>query len=345
MKKTMTQKARPRLPETPVEAADAAGLRYVSDQEPGIRRVRAGRGMRYVDAAGKPVVDRAALDRIKLLRIPPAYRDVWICPYENGHLQATGRDARGRKQYRYHERWREVRDAGKFDRAAQFAAVLPIIRERTAHDLALPGMPREKLLAAVVRLLESTLIRVGNEEYAKENQSYGLTTLQNEHAQVNGTRIVFHFRGKSGKEHEIGLDDRRLARIVRKCQELPGQTLFEYFEDGKVRSIDSSDVNAYLKEITGDDFTAKDFRTWAGTVLAAQALGACDQFKSETEAKRNIVRAIKMVAERLGNTPAVCRKCYVHPDVIRAYLGGDLAARLAGLVGEGCLQDALQPRS
>ncbi len=267
--------------------------------------------------------DTATLARIKRLAIPPAWTDVWISPHENGHMQATGRDARGRKQYRYHSDWRQQRDKNKFSRMIAFARGLPRIRRRVKRDLGHPGMPREKILATVVRLLEATLIRVGNEEYARENGSYGLTTMRNHHATVKGAQIRFTFRGKSGKRHEISLRHPQLARIVRRCQEMPGQELFGYEEDGETRDIDSQDVNEYLRAISGDDFTAKDFRTWAGTVLAAVALGEFERVTHEAEAKKNVVVAIEAVARMLGNTPAVCRKCYVHPTVLDSYLAGE----------------------
>lgn len=273
--------------------------------------------------------DPAALARIRSLAVPPAWTEVWICPVAEGHLQATGRDARGRKQYRYHRRWREVRDEVKYARMIEFAHALPRIRHRVRRDLARHGLPREKVLAAVVRLLETTLIRVGNDEYARQNHSFGLTTICNRHAQVRGGTIHFDFRGKSGVEHEIDISDRRLAAIVRKCQHLPGQELFAYLdEEGEPRDIGSSDVNDYLREISGQDFTAKDFRTWAGTALAAAALQEFEDFDSQAAAKRNVTRAIERVARRLGNTQAVCRKCYIHPAVIDAYFDRTLAATL-----------------
>jgi DNA topoisomerase-1 len=313
----------------PAVSAKMAGLRYVSDAAPGIRRRRAGKNSSYVAPDGAPVRDRETLRRIRSLAIPPAWEDVWICPAQNGHIQATGRDAKGRKQYRYHPRWREVRDETKYGRMIAFGRALPQIRTRVERDLALPDLPREKVLAAVVRLLETTLVRVGNEEYARNNGSYGLTTMRDEHAEINGHTVRFVFRGKSGKEHRIGVRDRRLARIVKRCQDLPGQDLFQYVdESGQQQSVGSSDVNDYLREITGEDFTAKDFRTWAGTVLAALALQEFEEFDSETQAKRNIVRAIESVAERLGNTPAVCRKCYVHPAIIDSYLDRTMLATL-----------------
>jgi DNA topoisomerase-1 len=317
----------------PPLAARAAGLRYVSDATPGIRRVRAGKGFRYVGANGKPVRDAATLRRVRSLVIPPAWTDVWICPRADGHLQATGRDARGRKQHRYHPRWRAVRDETKYHRLVAFARALPRLRRRVARDLARPGLPREKVLAAVVRLLEITLARVGNEEYARANHSYGLTTLQDRHADIAGSHVCFHFRGKSGVEHDIDLTDRRLARIVQQCQDLPGQELFQWVdEDDRVHDVNSADVNDYLREAAGADFTAKDFRTWAGTVLAAQALEEFQAFDSQAQAKRNVVRAIEAVAKRLGNTRAVCRKCYVHPAILDAYLDGSLLETLRGRV-------------
>ena len=307
----------------PVAAARVGGLRYVSDRRPGIRRRRAGAGFVYLDARGRPVRNAAVLRRIRALVIPPAWQDVWICPLANGHLQATGRDARGRKQFRYHARWRQVRDETKYARMIAFAAALPRIRTRVQEDLARPGLPREKVLATVVRLLESTFIRVGNAEYARDNESYGLTTLRDRHVRVDGPQLHFRFRGKSGKEQTVRISDRRLARIVRRCRDLPGQDLFQYIgDDGVQRAVGSSDVNAYLREIAGEDFTAKDFRTWAGTVLAALALQACARADSPALAKRHIVQAIQETAKQLGNTPAVCRKCYVHPAVLEAYLDG-----------------------
>lgn len=309
----------------PVESSKLAHLRYVSDERPGIRRKRWGRSFRYFDPEGKPIQDEKTLARIKSLAIPPAWRQVWICPLSNGHLQATGRDARGRKQSRYHPRWREVRDETKYERMRLFGDWLPRIRERVEHDLARPGLPREKVLATIVRLLETTFIRVGNQEYARENHSYGLTTLRNKHVDVEGSKVHFKFRGKSGRVHEIDVEDRRLARIVKRCHDLPGYELFEYLDDeGHPRSVDAADVNEYLREITGQPFTAKDFRTWAGSVLACTMLRQFESVGSETQAKKNVVQAIKQVAERLGNTPAVCRKCYVHPAVLDRYLGGEM---------------------
>jgi DNA topoisomerase-1 len=313
-----------------ISAARAARLRHVNDDDPGITRRRRGERFVYDGPDGRRVRDAETLVRIRALAIPPAWTDVWICPIPNGHIQATGRDARGRKQYRYHARWREVRDENKYDRMIEVGEALPGIRERVDNDLGRSGLPREKVLAAVVRLLELTFLRVGNEEYARLNRSFGLTTLRDRHVAIEGSRIGFRFRGKSGKVHESDIRDRRLARIVRACQDLPGQTLFQYVDDaGERQTIGSDDVNAYLREVSGEDITAKDFRTWAGTVLAFRALCALDPAASDTDAKRNLVAAIKEVAGQLGNTPAVCRKSYVHPDVIEAYLDGDLGAELA----------------
>jgi DNA topoisomerase-1 len=310
----------------PLQSAKEAGLRYISDQASGYKRKRAGKGFRYADTEGKIINNLDVLARIKSLAIPPAWTDVWISPDPEGHLQATGRDARGRKQFRYHRRWREVRDETKYTTMVAFAKALPRIRRRIARDLKLPGLTRNKVLATVVRLLEVSLIRVGNEEYARENDSFGLTTLRNKHVDVNGSKVTFHFRGKSGKWHEVDVRDRRLAKIVRSCQALPGQELFQYIDgEGKRQDVKSGDVNDYLREICGEDFTAKDFRTWAGTVLGALALRAFETFENQTQAKKNIVDAIEMVAERLGNTPAVCRKCYIHPEIFMSYLDGTLA--------------------
>jgi DNA topoisomerase-1 len=316
-------------PAKPARVARSAGLRYVNDNSPGIRRLSSGRGIRYVFPNGKPVRRRATLARIRGIVIPPAWTDVWICPYANGHIQATGRDARGRKQYRYHPRWTEVRDGTKYDRMIAFGLALPRLRARVARDLRRHGLPREKVLATVVQLLEKTLIRVGNDEYAKSNHSYGLTTLQDRHAHINGSTIRFHFRGKGGISHDVALSDRRLARIVRRCQELPGQELLQNLDgNGQVRDLTSTDVNNYLREATGMDFTAKDFRTWAGTVLAAHTLVGLDSGDVPSPSKRRIAQAVATVAERLGNTKAVCRKCYIHPAVFDAYVDGSLRGAL-----------------
>src|SRR6266700_828229 len=316
-----------------LEAAEDAGLRYVSDDQPGSSRQRNGEEFEYLDQKGKPIRDEQRLLRIKRLAIPPAWSDVWICPSPNGHIQATGRDARRRKQYRYHERWREIRDENKDDRLVNFGKALPKIRRRLKKDLALSSLPREKVLATIVQLLQRSLIRVGNEEYARENKSFGLTTMQDRHVDVKGSKLRFRFRGKSGRQHEVDVTDRRIARIISNLQDLPGQSLFQYLDDeGHVRDITSQDVNEYLREITGKDFTAKDFRTWAGTVLAAIGLNAQGKFETNKQAKANIKTAIYAVAELLGNTPAICRKCYVHPAVVEAYLNGTQVAGLNGSI-------------
>lgn len=308
----------------PELSAREAGLAYVHVDRPGITRHRAGKGFFYRDPKGDRITDEKTLARIKSLAIPPAWENVWICPSANGHIQATGRDARNRKQYRYHPRWREVRDETKYEHMIAFGKALPSIRERVEADLRRKGMPKEKVLATIVRLLETTLIRVGNDRYAKENKSFGLTTMRDRHVDVSGSTVHFEFKGKSGVKHEIELKDRRLAAIVKRSQELPGQELFQYLdEDGSRQTVSSDDVNAYLKEISGQDFTAKDFRTWAGTILAAEALTGFEAFDSEASAKKNVVQAIESVAARLGNTTTICRKCYVHPAVIDAYLEGD----------------------
>jgi DNA topoisomerase-1 len=307
------------------ESAQAAGLRYVADTQPGIRRQRIGRGMRYIGLDGTTIRDPVVLRRIKALIIPPAWTDVWICARPDGHIQATGRDAKGRKQYRYHPRWRAVRDATKYDRMLAFGEMLPPLRARLEQDMARPGLSRDKVLAAVVRLLETTLIRVGNVEYVHKNGAFGLTTLRDRHVQIAGATMQFEFRGKSGKYHTVRLNDRRLASIVKRCQDLPGYELFQYLDaDGQRQTLDSADVNAYLRNITGQDLTAKDVRTWAGTVLAACALWEYGPHASETQAKKHIVQAIDAVAKRLGNTRAVCRQCYVHPAVFDAYLDRSL---------------------
>ena len=312
------------------ETAEAAGLHYVSDESPGITRKGAGKGFYYLDPEGKKIADKDEIKRLNALAIPPAYKQVWVCPDPLGHLQATGRDDRGRKQYRYHETYRAARDVEKYEHVIDFAQALPALRETVQTHLRKRGLPREKVLAAVVAVMEKTLIRVGNEEYAEQNGSYGLTTLRNRHADVRGSRVHFEFKGKSGVEHEIDLTDAKLARIVAACEDLPGQHLFGYRdEQGEVVDITSEDVNEYLQEVTGKHFTAKDFRTWAGTVLAATALREFEKFDSEAQAKKNVVAAVERVAERLGNTQAVCRKCYIHPAVIESYMDGQLAERLA----------------
>lgn len=309
----------------PQEIAEVAGLVYVNDQKPGITRRLKGDHFIFIGLDGKTITDEKEIQRIRTLAIPPAYTDVWISPKANGHIQATGRDAKGRKQYRYHKRWREVCDETKYTKMVAFAEVLPNIRKSINRDLALSGMQKEKILAAIVHLLETTLIRIGNEEYARDNHSYGLTTLRNKHVDVKGQKITFKFRGKSGQHHTIALNDRRLANIVKRCKDLPGQDLFEYIDDDdKPIPITSTDVNDYLQAITQDHFTAKDFRTWAGTVFAVFALQQFEQFDSPTQAKKNIVQAIEIVAKKLGNTPSICRKCYIHPEILNAYLEGKL---------------------
>jgi DNA topoisomerase-1 len=325
-------------------AARSAGLRYVSDQTPGIRRRRAGRGFVYTSPDGHRFTDPEELSRIRSLAIPPAWTDVWICASPRGHIQATGRDARGRKQYRYHQRWREVRDETKYGRMTEFGKALATIRAAVEADLARPGLPREKVLAAVVRLLDSTSLRVGNTAYARENGSYGLTTMRDQHVNVFGSRVRFRFKGKAGKLHVVDLTDRGLATVVKRCQDLPGEELFQYVaDDGQIKAVTSEDVNEYLHRVSGRDFTAKDFRTWNGSVLAAQALAEGGGFRSEREAKARIVEAIKAVAGRLGNTPAVCRACYVHPQVLEAFSGRRLqkawkATRSAARRGSSALR-------
>lgn len=316
----------------PEADAKSAGLRYVSDNKPGIRRERRGDEFIFFDADGRRIEDEKELKRIRSIGIPPAYENVWICPYANGHLQATGYDARGRKQYRYHPQWRRVRDDNKYDRMMLFGKALPKIRARVAEDLAKPGLPREKVLATIVKLLEVSRIRVGNEEYARTNHSFGLSTMRNRHVKVEGSRMVFRFRGKSGKRHAIEVADRRIARVVAKCQELPGQHLFQYLdENDEPVEVGSDEVNAYLQEITGEQFTAKDFRTWSGTVLAAMALQEFEAVDTQATAKKNVVAAIESVSKTLGNTPAICRKCYVHPDIIEGYMEGTLVHELREL--------------
>jgi DNA topoisomerase I len=311
-------------PLPPSESAIVAGLRYVTDQAmPGVRRTGSPKRFLYVSPQGRPVKDAAVLRRINALVIPPAWTDVWICPDPQGHVQATGRDARGRKQYRYHPRWREVRDEVKYGRLIAFAEALPRIRARAEAALEKPGLPREKVLGAVVLLLEKTLIRVGNEEYARDNGSIGLTTMRDRHAKIRGSSVRFEFRGKSRIEHAVDLHDARLARVIKSCRDLPGHELFQYVDQhGKRQVVGSADVNTYLRETSGENFTAKDFRTWVGTVLAAKALDALEAFRSAAEAKRRIAAAVESVAKQLGNTKAVCRKCYIHPAILEAYLDG-----------------------
>src|SRR4051794_40699878 len=318
----------------PVNSARAARLRYTTDSRPGIRRETDGDTTRYIDRQGKEIGDPRTLERIASLGIPPAWTDVWICPDPRGHLQATGRDAKGRKQYRYHPRWREVRDEAKYTKLLIFARALPLIRARVDADLKRRGLPREKVLAAIVRLMEMTLIRIGNVEYAKANKSFGLTTLRARHVAIEGGHIHISFRGKSGKRHETDINDRRLARIVKACRDLPGYELFQYVDqDGQRHDVDSADVNDYLREITGEDITAKDFRTWAATHLAAEALREFELFDSDAKRKKAIVDAVKKVATHLGNTPAICRRSYIHPAIIDGYMDGTLLQSLADRAG------------
>jgi DNA topoisomerase-1 len=325
----------------PKDAAESAGLRYVSDGRAGIRRRKSGKSFTFKRADGSTLNEPDALQRIKALAIPPAWTDVWICPFADGHVQATGRDAKGRKQYRYHAQFRELRESTKYEHVVGFAEALPAIRAKVREHMALRALPREKVLATVVHLLETTLIRVGNDDYARQNSSYGLTTLKTRHVAVNGKEIRFRFTGKSGKQWSLRVKDRRIAKIIKACQELPGQELLQYLdEEGNPQDVTSSDVNAYLKEITGRDITAKDFRTWAGTVLAAMALNEMKSFDSAAQAKRNLRTAIENVAARLGNTPTICRKCYIHPEVLNSYLDGNLVLEIKAAV-ENELRDAL----
>jgi DNA topoisomerase-1 len=313
----------------PKEAAESVGLRYVSDARPGIHRKKVGSGFTYVRPDRSKLIEREIIKRIKALAVPPAWTDVWICPFADGHIQATGRDMKGRKQYRYHARFREVREGTKYEHVVAFADALPAIRERVKEHMSLRGLSREKVLATVVHLLETTLIRVGNDDYAKQNNSYGLTTLKNRHVAVEGNEVRFRFTGKSGKQWSLQVKDRRIAKIIKACQELPGQELLQYVDEvGNHQDVTSSDVNDYLKEITGKDVTAKDFRTWAGTVLAAMALHEFESFDSAAQAKRNLRAAIEKVAGKLGNTPTICRKCYVHPEVLNSYMDGKLILEL-----------------
>ena len=328
----------------PEDAAKAADLRHVTDDRPGLSRRRSGRGFNYSAPDGEVVRDQATLKRIRALAIPPAWTDVWICPIANGHIQATGRDARRRKQYRYHPRWQQIRDATKYERLIEFGNALPTIRERVRHDIGLPGVPRDKVLATIVSLLEATFIRVGNEEYARNNRSYGLTTLQDRHVEIDGSEIQFRFRGKSGKPHAVKLTDRRLARAVRRIRELPGQDLFQFLGDaGEPQSINSGDVNDYLRAASGQEFTAKDFRTWAGTLLAAQELVPSRCLDEDVSPKAAQVAAVASVAERLGNTPAVCRKCYIHPAVLDAYQNRAAYDRWIAACESDAATDGLRP--
>lgn len=324
------------LPPPTAWDAEKAGLDYVNDGEPGIRRQKRGKGFVYLDSDGSKLRDPYAMARIRSLAIPPAWTDVWICASENGHLQATGRDAKGRKQYRYHVDFVAIRDSAKYERLVEFAGTLPALRSTVAAQMALPGVPREKVLATIVHLLDSTLIRIGNDSYARENDSYGITTLRDSHVKINGGELRFQFKGKSGKSWRVTMRDRRVARIVRSCQELPGQHLFQYLDgQGDVLRVTSTDVNAYLRTLSGREVTAKDFRTWAGTVLAATLLDKTGKPDSAAAAKRQIRAVLHEVSGRLGNTVAICRKCYVHPSVLEAYSAGELRLRHTPLKGEG----------
>jgi len=329
---------------SPELSAREAGLHYISDQVPGIRRIRTGENFEYTDSQGRVVRDDATLERIRSLVIPPNWSSVWICPTPKGHLQATGRDAKGRKQYRYHNLYRTAREETKYEKMRLFGELLPKVRQRILEDLSLRGLPKEKVLATVVRLMDLAHVRVGNEEYARENQSYGLTTMRDKHIAIEGSTIRFKFKGKSGKLHHLEVNDRRLSPIVARCKDLPGYELFQYVdEQGKVVSVDSAMVNQYLREITGEDITAKDFRTWHGTVHAAIQLGSCGVSSTESEAKHNILSAIKIVAERLGNRPATCRKYYIHPLIVEAYVSGDLTQRMMVPADEGKVESSLNP--
>jgi DNA topoisomerase-1 len=329
----------------PERSARAAGLRYVSDERPGITRRKRGRGFQYVGPDGATIADRSERERIEGLAIPPAWTDVWICPSRNGHIQATGRDARGRKQYRYHPRWREVRDETKYHRLAAFARALPRLRRRVDRDMRRRALSRERVVATVVRLLDVTTIRVGNDEYARENESFGLTTLRARHVDIDGNRLHIRFRGKGGKVHEVDVEDARVARVARRCEDLPGQDLFQYVDDGgEPADVTSDDVNEYIREAAGGEFTAKDFRTWTGTVLAAWTLDELGG--TEGAPKKQLVSAIESVARELGNTPAVCRACYVHPNVIDAHLDGTLRRGLGRRAGKTLAKrrDELSPQ-
>jgi DNA topoisomerase-1 len=326
----------------PRDAAESVGLKYVSDERPGIRRKKAGTGFSYVRPDGSKLTGPDTMKRIKALAIPPAWTDVWICPSPDGHIQATGRDAKGRKQYRYHARFREVRESTKYERVVAFADALPSIRDTVREHMALRGLPPEKVLATVVHLLETTLIRVGNDDYARQNNSYGLTTLKNRHVAVEGNEVRFRFTGKGGKQWSLRVRDRRIAKIIKACQELPGQELLQYIdEQGNCQDVTSTDVNEYLKAITGKDITAKDFRTWAGTVLAAMTLSELQSFDNAAQAKRNLRSAIEKVSARLGNTPTICRKCYIHPEVLNCYMDGNLILEIKSQV-ESELRSAVE---
>lgn len=310
---------------SPAKVAQKVGLRYVSDSMPGIRRQKVGRGFSYFDVDGQRIQNKAERDRLKQIAIPPSWQEVWICPFDNGHLQATGRDAKGRKQYRYHPQWRQVRSQVKFDRMLDFGQALPSIRQQTSTHLSLQGLPREKVLALIVQLLERTLIRIGNMTYARRNQSYGLTTLRTRHVDIDGHQVAFEFIGKSGIQHHIDLQNKRLASVIKQCCEIPGYKVFQYVdEDGQRQQVDSGEVNHYLQRLTGEDFTAKEFRTWAGTVLTAQTLSEAASQSTDARTQQQVTTAIKTVAKQLGNRPATCRKYYVHPKVPEAYLSGEL---------------------
>ncbi|MCQ0969300.1 DNA topoisomerase IB (plasmid) [Paracoccus sp. TK19116] len=328
----------------PKDAAESAGLIYVNDDMPGITRVKSGRGFSYRDAKGKTIKDADERVRLNALAVPPAYTDVWICPDPRGHIQATGRDDRGRKQYRYHPDFREVRDSAKYDHMLEFAAALPKIRAQVDKDMGRRGLPAEKVVATIVWLLENTMIRVGNTGYAKDNKSHGLTTLRDRHVTFDGSKVRFRFKGKSGKEWDLDIKNRRVAKIVRAAQDIPGQHLFQYLdEDGERQSVGSGDVNDYLREVSGRDVTAKDFRTWTGTVLAALALSEYEKFDTKKAAEANVREAIERVASALGNTPAICRKCYVHPQIIDAYLADELKLELREKIDEEMKKDDLRP--
>lgn len=311
------------------EAAESAGLRYLGDDRPGIGRRRRGRRFSYAMPDGKPVRDAAVLERIRALAIPPAWEEVWICPLANGHLQASGRDAKGRKQYRYHDQFRAVRDGDKYAHVLAFAAALPRIRAAVEEHLALRGLPREKVLATIIRLLETTMIRVGNSQYAQANKSYGLSTMRSRHVAVEGAELRFDFTGKSGKHWRLSIRNRRVARIVKTMQDLPGQHLFQYLgEDGERHEVTSGDINRYLREISGADITSKDFRTWSGTVLAAVGFREIGKAETAAGANRNVRTVVEAVSAVLGNTPAVCRKCHIHPEIVDSYLAGTLRLRI-----------------
>lgn len=328
----------------PEDAARSAGLVYVNDDMPGIGRVRCGTGFSYRDRDGRTIRDKEERRRLNALAVPPAWTDVWICPDRRGHIQATGRDSRGRKQYRYHPEFRDIRDSAKYDHMLDFAASLPRIRARVHKDMARRGLPAEKVLATVVWLLEHSMIRVGNSDYARANNSHGLTTLRDRHVSFDGNEVRFRFSGKGGKEWNLGVRDRRVARIVRAVQDIPGQHLFQYLDDdGARRQVSSTEVNGYLRAVSGREVTAKDFRTWTGTVLAALALSEYERADSDVAAAANIREAIEAVAAKLGNTPAICRKCYVHPQIIEAYLADELKLELRGEIAEKLKKPDLRP--